>query len=35
VVVSFDVADGRVARIYAMRNPEKLGALEEPTDLVR
>jgi RNA polymerase sigma-70 factor (ECF subfamily) len=34
-VVSVDVVDGRITRIYAMRNPHKLGRLEEATALHR
>jgi hypothetical protein len=29
------VEDGRIARIFAMRNPDKLGHLEEETRLAR
>ncbi|MFJ5956505.1 RNA polymerase sigma-70 factor [Paenarthrobacter sp. NPDC092416] len=34
-LISFVVEDGRIARIFAMRNPDKLGHLEEETLLVR
>ena len=34
-VVTFAVEDGRITRIYAMRNPEKLARLEEPAELAR
>jgi len=34
-VVSVEVVDGRITRIYAMRNPHKLGWLEEATALQR
>lgn len=34
-VVSFEVADGRITRIFAMRNPEKLARLREATHLAR
>ena len=34
-VVSFDVADGQITRIYAMRNPRKLARLDEPAKLAR
>ena len=34
-VVTFVVEDGRITRIYAMRNPEKLARLEEPAELAR
>ncbi|TWP53604.1 RNA polymerase sigma-70 factor [Lentzea tibetensis] len=33
--VTFVVEDGRIARIYAIRNPHKLGRLEEVADLRR
>ncbi|MGF1663316.1 MAG: RNA polymerase sigma-70 factor [Kineosporiaceae bacterium] len=33
--VSFVVEDGRISRIYAMRNPEKLTRLDEPAELAR
>jgi RNA polymerase sigma-70 factor (TIGR02957 family) len=33
--VSLAVEDGRITRIYAMRNPHKLGSLEEVADLRR
>ncbi|MGY1725701.1 RNA polymerase sigma-70 factor [Geodermatophilus sp. SYSU D01062] len=29
------VEDGRISRVYAMRNPHKLGRLDEPADLRR
>jgi RNA polymerase sigma-70 factor, ECF subfamily len=29
------VEDGRITRLYAMRNPDKLGRLDEPADLRR
>ncbi|HVL83029.1 MAG TPA: RNA polymerase sigma-70 factor [Pseudonocardia sp.] len=34
-VVTFDVENGRITRIYAMRNPEKLARLDEPAELAR
>jgi RNA polymerase sigma-70 factor (ECF subfamily) len=34
-LISVVVEDGRIARIFAMRNPEKLGWLETETELVR
>jgi RNA polymerase sigma-70 factor (ECF subfamily) len=34
-VVTFQVEGGRITRIYAMRNPEKLARLEEPAELAR
>jgi RNA polymerase sigma-70 factor (ECF subfamily) len=34
-VVSVVVEDGRVTRIFAMRNPHKLGRLDEEADLTR
>ncbi len=34
-VVTFAVEDGRITRIYAMRNPEKLARLDEPAELAR
>ncbi|BAS18032.1 ECF RNA polymerase sigma factor SigJ [Arthrobacter sp. Hiyo8] len=34
-LISLVVEDGRIARIFAMRNPDKLGHLEEETQLVR
>jgi RNA polymerase sigma-70 factor (TIGR02957 family) len=34
-VVSLVVADGRVTRVYLVRNPRKLTRLDEPTDLAR
>ncbi|WP_034267874.1 RNA polymerase sigma-70 factor [Haloechinothrix halophila] len=33
--VSFVVEDGRISRIYAMRNPEKLARLDELAELTR
>jgi RNA polymerase sigma-70 factor (TIGR02957 family) len=33
--VSLAIEDGRVARIYTMRNPHKLTHLDEPAELVR
>src|SRR6185312_9538298 len=33
--VSLVVEDGRVTRIYVMRNPLKLGRLDEPAELAR
>jgi RNA polymerase sigma-70 factor (ECF subfamily) len=33
--VSVVVADGRVARVYLVRNPRKLTRLDEPADLAR
>ncbi|GAA5101595.1 RNA polymerase sigma-70 factor [Haloechinothrix salitolerans] len=33
--VSFVVEDGRISRIYAMRNPRKLVRLSEPAELTR
>jgi ketosteroid isomerase-like protein len=33
--VSLDVEDGRVARVYLIRNPRKLTRLDEPADLAR
>jgi hypothetical protein len=32
---SLVVGDGRVTRIYAMRNPRKLTRLDEPAELAR
>jgi RNA polymerase sigma-70 factor (ECF subfamily) len=34
-VVSVEIVDGRITRIFAMRNPEKLGWLAEATELRR
>lgn len=34
-LISLVVEDGRIARIFAMRNPDKLGHLEEETRLTR
>ncbi len=34
-VVSFEVHEGRITRIFAMRNPEKLARLAAETDLAR
>jgi hypothetical protein len=34
-VFTFLVEDGRIARIYAIRNPHKLGRLEEVAELRR
>ncbi|WP_120521784.1 RNA polymerase sigma-70 factor [Arthrobacter celericrescens] len=34
-LISVVVEDGRVARIFAMRNPDKLGRLAEETELAR
>jgi hypothetical protein len=33
--VSLVVENGRVTRIYAVANPQKLTRLDEPTDLAR
>ena len=33
--MTFVVEDGRITRVYAMRNPHKLGRLDEVTDLRR
>lgn len=33
--VSLTVEDGRIARIYAIRNPDKLGRLERVAELRR
>lgn len=33
--ITFVVEDGRITRMYAMRNPHKLGRLDEPTALRR
>lgn len=33
--VSLVMADGRISRIYAIRNPQKLGRLDEPAQLTR
>jgi hypothetical protein len=33
--VTFVVEDGRIARIYAIRNPHKLGWLEKVAELRR
>jgi DNA-binding transcriptional LysR family regulator len=33
--ITFVVEDGRITRMYAMRNPHKLGRLDEPADLRR
>lgn len=33
--VSLAVEDGRISRIYAIRNPDKLGWLEMVTELLR
>ena len=33
--MSLVVEDGRVSRIYLVRNPLKLTRLDEPTDLAR
>ena len=33
--VSLVVADGRVTRVYLIRNPRKLTRLDEPADLAR
>jgi RNA polymerase sigma-70 factor, ECF subfamily len=33
--VSLAVENGRVTRIYAMRNPRKLARLDEPAELAR
>ena len=33
--ISLAVADGRVARVYLIRNPRKLTRLDEPADLAR
>jgi RNA polymerase sigma-70 factor (ECF subfamily) len=33
--VSFAVADGRVTKVYVIRNPRKLTRLDEPADLAR
>ena len=34
-VVSVVIEDGRITRIFAMRNPHKLGRLDEPAELTR
>jgi hypothetical protein len=34
-VASFVIEDGRIARIYAVRNPAKLGRIEEEAELRR
>jgi hypothetical protein len=34
-VVAFAIEDGRIARIYAIRNPHKLGRLEQVAELRR
>jgi hypothetical protein len=34
-VFTFVVEDGRIARVYAIRNPHKLGRLEEMAELRR
>jgi RNA polymerase sigma-70 factor (ECF subfamily) len=34
-VVSVDVEDGRITRIYAMRNPDKLARLDQEAELTR
>jgi RNA polymerase sigma-70 factor (ECF subfamily) len=34
-IVSVEIADGRITRIFAMRNPEKLGRLDVETALAR
>jgi len=34
-LISVAVEDGRITRIFAMRNPQKLGAVEEETRLTR
>jgi RNA polymerase sigma-70 factor (ECF subfamily) len=33
--ISVVVEDGRITRIYVVRNPRKLTQLDEPTELVR
>jgi RNA polymerase sigma-70 factor (ECF subfamily) len=33
--IAFVVEDGRIARLYAMRNPDKLGRLDAIADLRR
>jgi len=33
--VSLVVENGRITRIYVMRNPQKLTRLDEPAELVR
>ena len=33
--ITFVVEDGRITRVYAMRNPHKLGRLDEVADLRR
>ena len=33
--ITFVVEDGRITRVYAMRNPHKLGRLDEPAELRR
>jgi RNA polymerase sigma-70 factor (ECF subfamily) len=33
--LTFVVEDGRIARIYAIRNPDKLGRLEDVAELRR
>jgi len=35
IVMSLVVEDGRITRIYAMRNPQKLGWLEKVSELRR
>jgi RNA polymerase sigma-70 factor (ECF subfamily) len=34
-VVSLVVEDGRITRVYLVRNPRKLTRLDEPADLTR
>jgi hypothetical protein len=34
-VMSMVVEDGRITRIYLIRNPRKLTRLDEPADLAR
>jgi RNA polymerase sigma-70 factor (ECF subfamily) len=33
--LAFAVEDGRISRVYAVRNPHKLGRLDEVADLRR
>ena len=33
--ITFIVEDGRISRMYAMRNPQKLGRLDEVAELRR
>jgi RNA polymerase sigma-70 factor (TIGR02957 family) len=34
-VITLDIEDGRITRIFAMRNPDKLARLDEPAELTR